>query len=144
VPCKASCRAVVKVVLEACLSKQSYLNAMLQFYVKLAAILYPFRKLIAVIGIVALFAMVMGFAGSTNESSSAIIFLFLSVALLSLMLYSASQYFLDFPISIKNTKGMINRLRFRIRLSIAWIFAVAMSLVIIKIIFLSLRLVKLV
>jgi len=116
---------------------------MLDFYVKLAKFLNPYRKIIALIGSAALLTVIMILVVGLNETTSAVIFLFLSIALLSLILYSASQYFLNFPTSIGDTKGIIKRLRFRIRLAVAWIFSVVMTVVIFKIILLSIRVVKL-
>ncbi len=115
---------------------------MLQFYVKFAAILHPFRKLITITGFVALLLTIVLLI-VLSEVRSAVIFLCLSVSLLSLMLYLVSEYFLDFPTSIGDTKGIIKRLRLRIRLAVAWVFSVVMTLVIFKIILLSLQVVKL-
>ncbi|VAW82150.1 hypothetical protein MNBD_GAMMA12-1006 [hydrothermal vent metagenome] len=116
---------------------------MLKFYVKFASVLAPYRKLIALIGIFCLLVVIVILAEGLNETTSAIIFLCLSISLLSVLLYSVSQYFLNFPTSIGDTKGLIKRFRLRVRLVVAWIFSVVMTVVIIKIVFLSLRVVKL-
>ena len=115
---------------------------MLKFYIKLAGILDPVRKLVAFIGIAAVVAIFIIFFMRSDERGSDLIFLCLSIALLCIMLYSVSRYFLNFSTSVGDTKGIIKRLRIRLRIAVAWLFSVVMSLVLIKIILLSINILK--
>jgi len=115
---------------------------MLKFYIKLAGILDPARKFIAFIGITAVVAIFIIFFMRSDERGSDLIFLCLSIALLSLMLYSVNRYFRNMSTSVGDIKGIIKRMRVRLRIAVAWLFSVVMSLVLIKIILLSINILK--
>lgn len=109
---------------------------MLRFYVRLAEILEHFQKLIALVGIAAIGVMVVLVFTRADEAGRSMVLLSFCIGLLSLLLISATRFFLDLRITVGDTRGFFKRLAIRLRLAVAWLFSLIISLVILKIILL--------